>query len=258
MALNALPQYKRLYEDLRKQIVDGIYKEGDLLPSENELCALYGVTRPTVRQSLTALVSDGFIRKHQGKGSIVYKLPKGIGILSIAGTTSALGEKNISSEILQKPAVTQWPDQFMFPLSEAELRAGCIQLERIRYFNEAPIFYDINYSSMNIKFIIPGDFELDKEDITLLCAIEDHYNHCLKNGRTPQQARYFLPNGLKTELIMTANLREWRHFFKLRTAQAAHPQMREVAISLLKKFQGTIPIIFDDIQKRQKLTLETN
>lgn len=145
MNSQALPHYKRLYEDLRKQIVDGVYKEGDLLPSENELCSLYGVTRPTVRQALTALVSDGFIRKHQGKGSIVHKLPKGIGILSIAGTTSALGARNIKSELLEKPSVENWPDPFMFHLSENEQTSGCVKLRRIRYFNGSPIFYDINY-----------------------------------------------------------------------------------------------------------------
>ena len=48
--------------------LDGVYKEGDLLPSENELCQLYGMTRPTVRQSLSTLANDGYIRKHQGKG----------------------------------------------------------------------------------------------------------------------------------------------------------------------------------------------
>ncbi len=160
MTDNQVPHHRRLYEDLRKQIVDGVYKEGDLLPSENELCALYGVTRPTVRQSLAALVSDGFIRKRQGKGSIVYKLPKGIGILSIAGTTSALGEKNIRSELLEKPMVTMWPEPFMFPLSEPEQIAGCIQLKRVRFFNQKPIFYDINYiPNINMPRFTSRSFE---------------------------------------------------------------------------------------------------
>lgn len=66
-------------------------------------------------------------------------------------------------------------------------------------------------------------------------------------GCTPQEARSVLPNSLKTEVVMTANLREWRTFFKLRTAPAAHPQMREVAIPLLEKFKTLIPIVFDDI-----------
>lgn len=67
-------------------------------------------------------------------------------------------------------------------------------------------------------------------------------------GCSPQEARSVLPNSLKTEVVMTANIREWRHFFKLRTSLAAHPQMREVAISLLQEFQRLIPVLFDDIE----------
>ncbi|MBR1728201.1 MAG: FAD-dependent thymidylate synthase [Selenomonadaceae bacterium] len=65
---------------------------------------------------------------------------------------------------------------------------------------------------------------------------------------TPQIARSVLPNCLKTELVMTANLREWRHFFKLRCAPAAHPQMREVAMMLLEKMKAAIPVVFDDLE----------
>ena len=79
------------------------------------------------------------------------------------------------------------------------------------------------------------------------CA-EERYFNLLKMGATPQQARTVLPNSLKTEITVTANYREWRNFFKLRTAEASHPQMREVAIPLLKELKNLIPIIFDDIE----------
>jgi thymidylate synthase (FAD) len=69
----------------------------------------------------------------------------------------------------------------------------------------------------------------------------------LTRDATPQEARSVLPNSLKTEVIMTANLREWRHFFKLRASKAAHPQMREIAIPLLLDLQNRIPVVFDDI-----------
>lgn len=69
----------------------------------------------------------------------------------------------------------------------------------------------------------------------------------LKLGATPQEARSILPNSLKTEIVITMNLREWRHFFKLRASEAAHPQMREVALIALKLFKEKIPVIFDDI-----------
>jgi thymidylate synthase (FAD) len=60
-------------------------------------------------------------------------------------------------------------------------------------------------------------------------------------------SRDVLPNSLKTEIVITYNLREWRHFFRLRCDKRAHPQMREIAIPLLKEFQRLIPVIFDDI-----------
>lgn len=77
---------------------------------------------------------------------------------------------------------------------------------------------------------------------------EKKYFALLKNGATPQEARSVLPNSLKTEIVMTANYREWRNFFKLRTPQSAHPQMREIAVPLLNELKTLIPVIFDDIE----------
>ncbi|MBN1158128.1 MAG: GntR family transcriptional regulator, partial [Bacteroidales bacterium] len=114
---DSLPQYRRLYEKLRKQIIDGIYRSGDLLPSENDLCTQYHITRPTVRHALDALLNEGMISKHQGKGSIVIGPVNGIGILSISGTTSALGMHNLRTRILSKPEIIRWPEPFMFPLN---------------------------------------------------------------------------------------------------------------------------------------------
>ena len=79
-------------------------------------------------------------------------------------------------------------------------------------------------------------------------SAESAYLQLLSLGATPQEARAVLPNSLKTEVVMTANLREWRHFLKLRTSKAAHPQIREVAIPLLAELQSKIPVVFDDIE----------
>lgn len=73
------------------------------------------------------------------------------------------------------------------------------------------------------------------------------YFDMLAEGHSPQEARAVLPNSLKTEVVMTADLREWRHFFKLRVSSAAHPQMREVATIALNKVKEKVPVIFDDI-----------
>lgn len=77
---------------------------------------------------------------------------------------------------------------------------------------------------------------------------EQSYFNMLTFGCMPQEARSVLPNSLKTEVVMTANLREWRHFFKLRTAPAAHPQMRELTIPLLRRMQELVPVVFDDLE----------
>lgn len=76
---------------------------------------------------------------------------------------------------------------------------------------------------------------------------EQQYFDLLNLGCSPQEARSVLPNSLKTEVVMTANIREWRHFFKLRCSAAAHPQIREVATVALNKMRDYIPIVFDDI-----------
>lgn len=76
---------------------------------------------------------------------------------------------------------------------------------------------------------------------------EKAYMKLIKLGAKPQEARSVLPNSLKTEIVITMNLREWRHFFKLRTSKRAHPQMREIATALLQEFKKRIPIVFDDI-----------
>ena len=77
---------------------------------------------------------------------------------------------------------------------------------------------------------------------------ERHYMKMLELGATPQIARSVLPNSTKTELIVTANYREWRNFFRLRTENAAHPQMREVAVPLLRELKEKLPVIFEDIE----------
>ena len=140
-----LPQYRRLYEILRNGIISGVYEEGALLPSENELCAVHNLTRPTVRHALDALIKEGLIIKKQGKGSIVRKNPYNIGILSVEGTASAIGVRYLKTDILQKPVVRKWTEPFPFELSEIEKEAGCIYIERLRYVDEEPVFYDVNH-----------------------------------------------------------------------------------------------------------------
>jgi thymidylate synthase (FAD) len=125
--------------------------------------------------------------------------------------------------------------------------------ESTRYCNYAKDKYDNEITVIEPFFwadlVTPTSEDYANYELwrTAMLVAEDTYLHMIRNGATPQEARSVLPNSLKTELVMTANMREWRHFFKLRTAVAAHPQMREVACMLLKEFQEKIPVLFDDL-----------
>lgn len=105
-----------------------------------------------------------------------------------------------------------------------------------------------------ITFIIPEFFQYGSpawkvwKDSMECC--ESYYMTLINMGVTPEKARTVLPNSLKTELIMTANCAEWKHFFGLRACNItgkAHPQMLEVARPLLDDFKKTISVIFDDL-----------
>lgn len=93
---------------------------------------------------------------------------------------------------------------------------------------------------------------------TAMERAEEAYNEMRKAGAPPQIARSVLPNSLKTEIVMTANLREWRHFFKMRASLAAHPQMQELAYPMLREFARKIPVVFDDLLAERQVKLTTS
>lgn len=94
------------------------------------------------------------------------------------------------------------------------------------------------------EYHIPKDINYDIWGWSML-QTEKSYHFLLNSGQTPQMARSVLPNSLKTEIIVTANLREWRHIFNLRCSKAAHPQMREIMIPLRDKFIEILPEVFN-------------
>ncbi len=185
MALKEAPQYRLLYEKLRKLIEEGSYSRGDLLPSENELCAAHHLTRPTVRKALDMLVNDGFILRHQGKGSIVQGPPKGIGILSLTGTTSAIGQENLTTRIIVKPRIISWETAFGFEITEKERSLGCITMERLRLINRLPVFYDITLiPNLNLPRFTSRTFD----NKSLFEILRIHYQIEVKGGEQRIQA----------------------------------------------------------------------
>lgn len=127
-------------------------------------------------------------------------------------------------------------------------RIASYSQESTRYCN-----YSNEKFGSELTFIMPVFWENEerKEELELwkqaMMNAEKSYFALLEAGAHPQEARSVLPNSLKTEIVMTMNLREWRHFFRLRTSEASHPQMRQIAKAMLNEFREKVPVIFDDI-----------
>ena len=118
-------------------------------------------------------------------------------------------------------------------------RIASYSQESTRYCN-----YSLDKFQNELTFIRPFFWNDDPEKFRVweeaMAAAERAYLTLLDLGATAQEARAVLPNSLKTELVMTMDLREWRHFFRLRAAAAAHPQMREVAVPMLRAFRDLV------------------
>lgn len=128
----------------------------------------------------------------------------------------------------------------------ARHRIASYSQESTRYCN-----YSKDKFGKEITVIKPLFWKEDSQEYKVwydaMLHSEQAYQQLMQMGAKPQEARSILPNSLKTEIVVTMNLREWRHFFKLRTAVNAHPQMREIACMALDTLKKEIPIIFDDI-----------
>ena len=118
--------------------------------------------------------------------------------------------------------------------------------ESTRYCN-----YSKDKFSNEIAVVRPTDIKEGTKEFEdwkqAMEAAEKAYFLLLEDGCKAQTARSVLPTCTKTEIMVTMNLREWRHFLKLRGAGAAHPDIRVIALDLLEQFLAKLPVIFDDI-----------
>lgn len=139
-------------------------------------------------------------------------------------------------------------------------RLASFAQESTRYVNYSLDKFGNEITVIDIRNGIDLDNKMKNMDKSIISLIIDewyqamldaerHYMKMIELGCTPQMARSVLPTSTKAGITITADYREWRHFLKLRTAKTAHPQIREVAIPLLKELQHLIPIVFDDINE---------
>ncbi len=128
-------------------------------------------------------------------------------------------------------------------------RLASFSQESTRYAN-----YSREKFGREITVVKPAFWEEGSEAYTLwleaMQKAEACYMELLEKGAAPGQARAVLPNSLKTEVVMTCNIREWRHVLDVRCSRTAHMQMREIMLPLLQDLHDRIPELFNDIYER--------
>jgi len=122
--------------------------------------------------------------------------------------------------------------------------------ESSRYCNYSKDKFGNEITVINPVFFDNGSCKYRKW-VTAMENAELAYVSLIDDGATAQEARSVLPNSLKTEIVIIGNVREWRHFFKLRTSKTAHPQLRALAKGLLIDLQDRVPVMFDDIGDKE-------
>lgn len=167
-------------------------------------------------------------------------------------------DRGVSHEIVRHRLASYSQESTRYCNYSKEKFGGHITVIKPCFFSEIPVGEFTSEDELNS--VILGVTELGNTSdfiseygcritawVEAMFTAETKYFEMIKNGCSPQEARSVLPNSLKTEIVMTCNVREWRHFFKLRTTKKAHPQMREIAQPMLDVFKECIPVIFDDI-----------
>ncbi|MCY3022644.1 MAG: GntR family transcriptional regulator, partial [Planctomycetota bacterium] len=172
-----VPLYQQLQDILRVEIARKTWKVGCKVPSEHELCRLYGVTRPTVRQALEGLVREGLVRKHRGKGAFVTAPPVPVGLFSITGTSDAFAEHklHVETRVLRVARVS------MCLLADGnDPPGGWVQLERVRRINSIPTFFEYTWLP---SVLVPGLEQTDLNDQSLFHTLAEGYKLRVDGGR---------------------------------------------------------------------------
>ena len=173
---SSVPLYHQLQEILRGNMTRKVWLPGSQLPSENELCRLYRVTRPTVRQALERLVREGWIWKRRGKGAFVAAPPRPVGLFSITGTSDAFAQLalKVETSVLRIERVRGCP------LAGDSHAPGWILLERARRVNRIPTFYEFTWLD---AAVVPGLDKLDLNNQSLFKILSEEYGLHVRGGK---------------------------------------------------------------------------
>jgi thymidylate synthase (FAD) len=144
-----------------------------------------------------------------------------------------------------------------FTHKQVRHRLTAISQKSTRYVDYAKEGEDVDLDKLELKCVVPPHLdERKKVDLgdgrkmsaeEMFQEYENFYRALRKSGWLPEEARQFLPIGVKSQIVISANFREWRHIFEMRTSQFVHWEIRKVMGDLLEELKGIIPGIFDDL-----------
>jgi thymidylate synthase (FAD) len=182
----------------------------------------FGRTCYKSEDKITADSAEGFVRRiiKSGHHSVIEH---------VAATVRFVCDRGVTHELVRH-------------------RLAAYSQESTRYANYGQDKFGGEITVIRPLFWLPGSapYELWRAS---MAAAERAYLDLLAAGARPQEARGVLPNSLKTEIVMTANLREWRHVLGLRAGKAAHPQIREIMLPLLAEMNRRLPAVFEDVHR---------
>lgn len=207
----------------------------------------------------TADSAERFIRAvvlQHGDWSVVEHVSASVEFLVDRGVTHEAVRHRIASFTQSSTRFINYakkiPPSFMYPKPEVECEHCLSGNEPFYHYgpHERDSTYDENTPSAGWRHSV-GELRLlcayDPEWLWAISTAEDKYKQLLAKGWRPQEARSVFPNALSSKIMVTFNLRTWRHFFLMRTSKEAHPQMRQVTIPLLTEFQRLVPVLYEDI-----------
>ena len=207
---------------------------------------------------LSKINGDSILRAIELAGRVCYKSEENITKESAKRFVSIIIKRGHESVLEHQSISVRFISNRGFTHENVRHRIGSYSQESTRFcnyskdkFNNQITCIDL-VAALELQNLIKNFSQARKDKILFIfeqawVSAEKYYFELLSADCTPEIARNALPIGLKTEIIVTYNLRQWREFFRQRAAPEAHPNMRELTIPLLKEFQNKIPIIFDSV-----------
>jgi DNA-binding GntR family transcriptional regulator len=181
-----MKKYKILRDTLKRQIQLGEFKKGDLLPSENDLCKTFTITRTTARKALDELLKEGFIEKLRGKGSRVTERRKSLGLLNVKGFSEAVGA-NVTTIYLQKPVKSEWNGEIFSIINSEDRQQECIFFERLRCVGDIPVMHEKNWFPAQA---LPGFLDSDFVEGSFFKTLSQKYSIEIKGSSQELRAEF--------------------------------------------------------------------